>query len=357
MGFDIIRRSDVPAAMRIAAPILALIVAFLLGGMLVALMGRSPLQAFNVYLLEPLTQSWSIYEILIKATPLILIGIGLSFCFRANVWNIGAEGQFVVGAIAGGWVALGGFAPGWWLLPAVLVAGALGGLLYALVPAILRARLGVSEILTSLMLVYVAQLWLDYLVRGPWRDPRAFNFPQTRNFDPSLTLPSLIDGARLHIGILIALVVLLVAWWVMSRTIFGYRLRVTGDAPRAARFAGFSPPGTVLAVFAISGALAGLAGIIEVTGQIGQLKPVISPGYGFTAIIVAFLGRLHPVGILFAALVLSLTFIGGESAQIAMRMPFDVTRAFQGIVLFCVLVAEGLTSFRVVRRGAAEVPA
>jgi simple sugar transport system permease protein len=204
----------------------------------------------------------------------------------------------------------------------------------------------VNEILTSLMLVYVAQLVLDYLVRGPWRDPKGFNFPQSVTFDPAATLPPILEGSRVHWGFVFAVLAILVTAVVVGRTLFGYRLRLTGDAPRAARFAGFSAQATTLAVFAISGGLAGLAGISEVSGQIGQLQPSISPGYGFTAITVAFLGRLNPIGILVASLVVALTFIGGESAQILLKLPLDLSNAFQGILLLCVLAADAVVTYR-----------
>ncbi len=243
-----------------------------------------------------------------------------------------------------------------WVLPAMMVAGIVGGALYGLIPAFLKTRFGVNEILTSLMLVYIAQLILDYLVRGPWRDPKGFNFPQSVTFDPSATLPPIFEAGRVHYGFVFALVAVLVTAIVLGRTLFGYRLRLSGDAPRAARFAGFNSKTTTLAVFGISGGLAGLAGISEVAGQIGQLQPSISPGYGFTAITVAFLGRLNPIGILVAALVVSLTFIGGESAQIMLKLPLDLTQAFQGILLLCVLAADALVSnrVRVVSRGVAR---
>ena len=217
-----------------------------------------------------------------------------------------------------------------------------------MIPALLRVSLGVSEILTSLMLVYVAELSLDYLIRGPLRDPKGFNFPVSVTFDPPAVLPLLVEGGRLHFGVIVALVAVAAAAVVFARTLFGYQVRLVGAAPKAARFAGFSDKRLTVAVLAISGGLAGLAGICEVSGQIGQLQPSISPGYGFTAIIVAFLGRLSPVGILVAGLVLALTYIGGESAQIAMKLPQDMTRAFQGILLMCVLAADVLTRHRLV---------
>ncbi|WP_112663464.1 ABC transporter permease [Microvirga flavescens] len=356
MRLELIPRPNVSPVMRAIAPVIAFAVAFLIAGFVIWLMGRSPVSAFQVYVLHPLADTWALQELLVKATPLALIAIGLSYCFRANLWNIGAEGQFVMGAILGSWLALAthGTDAGPWVIPAMLVLGVLGGMLYGLIPAFLKTRFGVNEILTSLMLVYIAQLTLDYLARGPWRDPKGFNFPQSVTFDPAATLPAIIEGSRVHYGALFALIAVIVTAFVMNRSLFGYRLRLTGDAPRAARFAGFDPNRTTLAVFAISGGLAGLAGIAEVSGQIGQIQPSISPGYGFTAITVAFLGRLNPFGILAAALVIALTVIGGESAQIMLKLPLDLTLAFQGILLLCVLSADALVSYRVrlVGRGA-----
>lgn len=357
MRLELVPRASVSPVMRAVAPVAAFLVAFVIGGLVIWLMGRSPFAALQLYVLDPMQDLWSIEKTILRATPLALIAIGLSYCFRANLWNIGAEGQLVAGAICGGWVALAthGTDAGAWVLPAMLLLGALGGALYGLIPALLKIRFGVSEILTSLMLVYVAELALDYLVRGPWRDPKGFNFPQSVTFDPSATLSPLMLGEfSLAFGAVFAVIAAAVTGVVMARTLFGYRLRLTGDAPRAALFAGFSGKRTTLAVFAISGGLAGLAGITEVSGQIGQLVPDISPGYGFTAITVAFLGRLNPLGILAASLVIALLLIGGENAQISLRLPLDLTTAFQGILLLCVLGADALVSYRLrlVGRGA-----
>jgi simple sugar transport system permease protein len=348
MRLELVPRSNVSPVMRAVAPVAAFLTAFLIAGFVIWLMGRSPMAAFDVYVLQPLSDPWALQELLVKATPLALIAIGLSYCFRANLWNIGAEGQFVMGAIFGSWLALKthGTDAGFWVLPLMLVLSVIGGALWGLIPAFLRTRFGVNEILTSLMLVYVAQLILDYLTRGPWRDPKGFNFPQSVTFDPAATLPPILEGSRVHWGFVFAVLAILVTAIVVGRTLFGYRLRLTGDAPRAARFAGFSSQGTTLAVFAISGGLAGLAGISEVAGQIGQMQPSISPGYGFTAITVAFLGRLNPLGILVASLVVALTFIGGESAQILLKLPLDLSNAFQGILLLCVLAADALVTYR-----------
>jgi simple sugar transport system permease protein len=342
------RRDDRPAWLALASPLAAVILTLVAGALLFITIGKNPMAALKVFFLDPLSDGWALQELGVKATPLILIAVGLTLCYRANVWNIGAEGQLVMGAIFGSWLALAthGAPDGRWVLVAMLALGALGGMAWALIPALLKARLGVNEILTSLMLVYVAELTLDYLVRGRWRDPKGFNFPQSVNFEPEATIPLLFEAGRLHIGFLIAVIVALAAALILGRTLKGFEIRLAGEAPRAARFAGFDDKRTVVFVFAVSGALAGLAGIIEVAGPIGQLQPSISPGYGFTAIIVAFLGRLNPIGALVAALFLALTFIGGENAQIALRIPLDVTRVFQGLLLFFVLGCDTFLLYR-----------
>jgi general nucleoside transport system permease protein len=353
MRIDLEARGQRSTLREILAPVGAMVVAILIGGIVVALMGISPLAAFDVYFIEPLSQSYSLQAIAVKATPLVLIAVGLAFCYRANLWNIGAEGQFIAGGALGGWLGIltnGGAMQdtlgGWWILPAMLILGALGGALYGLIPALLRVKLNVSEILTSLMLVYVAQLGLDWLVRGPWKDPAGHNLPVSVNFDPEATLPILFDGGSLHLGVVLVPIVVLIAAIVFSKTLFGFQVRLVGSSPKAARFGGFNDSAIAIAAFAISGGLAGLAGVIEVSGKIGQLIPSISPGYGFSAIIVAFLGRLNPIGALIAGLVLALTFVGGEDAQIALHLPGDMTLAFQGVLLICVLAADVLARYR-----------
>jgi simple sugar transport system permease protein len=343
------RRAERSATIAVISPLIAIALTLVTMTVLFALLGKNPIAALGVYFLDPLTDPYSLQEIAVKATPLVMIAVGLSLCYLANVWNIGAEGQFLIGAVAGSWLAVKtqGTDAGPWVMPAMLVLGALGGALYALIPAICKVRFGASEILTSLMLVYVADLLLDYLVRGPWRDPQGYNFPTTAEFDPVATVPILIEGSRLHLGALIALVVVALAAVMLGRTIKGFEIRVVGAAPKAARFAGFNADQLTILTFVISGALAGLAGIIEVAGPVGHLQPNISPGYGFTAIIVAFLGRLNPIGILIAGLFLALTFIGGEQAQIAMKIPLDLTKVFQGILLFFVLGCDSLIVYRI----------
>ena len=301
-----------------------------------------------MFLVQPLTTGNGLSELCVKAAPLILIGVGLALAARANIWNIGAEGQYTVGAIFGG-----GFAlwqpdlPAAALLPLMVAAGVLGGVLYAAIVAWLRVQFNANEILTSLMLNYAAQLLLIYLVSGPWRDPAGYGFPQTAMFGAGAAVPVLVEGTRLHLGVVVALLVGLVGWIVLSFTIVGFQIRVQGSAPRAARFAGFSDKKIVWFSLLVSGGLAGLAGLFEVAGPIGQLTPQISPGYGYTAIIVAFLGRLHPLGIVLAGFLLALSYLGGEAAQMDLALPSAVTAIFQGVLLFYLLACDALILFRI----------
>lgn len=343
------RRTERSALTAIASPLVAIGLTLITATILFAILGKDPIIALDVYFLQPLLDPYSLSEIVVKATPLVLIGVGLSLCYLANVWNIGAEGQFVVGAVCGSWLAVAtqGTGAGLWVLPAMLVFGAIGGALYALIPALCKVRLGANEILTSLMLVYVAQLILDYLVRGPWRNPQGYNFPTTADFDANAVVPLLFEGYRVSIGSVVTIVVVVILAIMLKRTVKGFEIRIVGAAPKAAEFAGFNADRSVIFVFMVSGALAGLAGIMEVAGPIGRLQPSISPGYGFTAIIVAFLGRLNPVGIMISGLFLALTFIGGEGAQITMKIPLDLTKIFQGFLLFYVLACDSMIVHRI----------
>lgn len=325
------------------APVVALLLTLLSGLVLFKLLGVSVAEAFYAFFIEPVTSVYGLAELAVKAAPLIMIGVALSVCFRAGVWNIGAEGQLVVGAICGGAVALR-FAEieAFWVLPLMMVAGFAGGMLWAAIPALLRTGFNTNEILTSLMLTYVASLLLGYMVVGPLRDPFGFNFPQSALFHDAALVPVILSGTRLHSGFIIALLLVFIIWLLMSRSLLGFGLLVNGLAPRAGRFAGFSVNGTVWFSLLLSGGVAGLAGLLEVAGPIGQLLPKISPGYGFTAIIVAFVGRLHPLGVLFAGLLLALSYLGGESAQISLNLPVAVTGVFQGLLLFFLLAADVL---------------
>jgi simple sugar transport system permease protein len=344
----LVPRSAPSAAWSYLAPVFAVALTVAAGFVLFAIMGYDPFETLYHFFVSPLASRYGLAELVVKATPLVLIGVGLSIGFRAGVWNIGAEGQLTLGAIVGGGLAI-------WLhqsespllLPAMLLAGALGGALWAAIPALLKTRFNVNEILTSLMLTYVATLLLSALVHGPWRDPEGFNFPESRLFPGAGTMPLLLDGTRLHLGALLALAAVAAAWFMLAKTLLGFQVKVVGAAPRAARFAGFSEARMVWFSMLLGGGLAGLAGLSEVAGPIGQLVPEISPGYGFTAIIVAFLGRLHPLGVLFAGLLMALSYLGGENAQIAVGLPTAATGVFQGMLLFFVLAADLLVRYRI----------
>jgi ABC-type uncharacterized transport system permease subunit len=355
MRLELVKRPERSLLFQVLSPFLALGLTLVAGAIMFSLLGKNPVEALYYYFVAPLSglwnprDVWQLHELAIKAAPLIMIGVGLSICYLSNNWNIGAEGQFTVGAIFGSILPV--LYPQFEspvVLPLMLLMGLLGGALYAAIPALLKIRFNANEILTSLMLVYVAQLVLDWLVRGPWRDPKGFNFPQTVQFNASAILPELLPSSgRANIGFVLALIAALAMWFLVSRTLKGFEIKVQGQSPRAGRFAGFSSSRTVLFVFLVSGALAGLAGISEVSGAINQLQPTISPGYGFTAIIVAFLGRLNPLGVVAAALVLALSYLGGEAAQVSIGLSDKAVRVFQGMLLFFVLACDTLILYRI----------
>lgn len=337
----------------VATPIIAVIATMIAGGILFAALGKDPVAAIRTIFWDPLFGPNAGYfrgQLLVKAGPLILIASGLAVGFRAGIWNIGAEGQYIIGAICGAGVALAVFpAESAWLFPAMVVAGGIGGLVWAMIPALLKNRFGVSEILVSLMLVYVAQNLLAYMAFGPMKNPQGFGFPGSRNLQqyPSAHNPELIAGTGMHWGVVAALLAVIGTYVLMHRHIAGFRIRVAGEAPKAARFAGVVPARLVVACLGLSGALAGLAGLFEVAGPSGQITDAFNAGYGFTAIIVAFLGRLHPIGILLAGLLMALTYIGGDMAQLMLQLPAAAIQVFQGMLLFFLLGFDLLTNYRI----------
>ena len=344
------------------SPLAAVVATLAIGFVVFSLLGKNPLDAFRAFFVKPIDNAYGISELLLKASPLMLIATGLAIGYRANVWNIGAEGQLLVGAIAGGGLALafhGSDSP--LLLPAMIVAGGLGGMAWAALPALLRTRYNANEILVSLMLVYVAGYLLSWLVHGPWRDPEGFNFPQSKLFGEAALLPGLIDGSRVNGGLVVALAVVAAGYAFVRTSFLGFQMRVAGLAPAAANYAGISSSRTIWIGMLAGGACAGIAGIQEAAGPVGQLLPTLSPGYGFAAIIVAFVGRLHPVGIVFASLLMSLLYLGGESAQMGLALPSAVTGLFQGALLFFLLASDVFINFRLravrARRATAAVGA
>lgn len=342
------RRPSPSRAMQFLSPVIALVLTAIVGSALFLFLDRSPLQAFEALFITPINSLAGLGELAIKASPLMLIAVGLAIGFKANIWNIGAEGQLVMGAIAGGGLALlfhdaGAF----WLLPSMILAGAIAGALWSAIPAWLRVRFNANEILTSLMLTYIAQLVLSYLVYGPWRDPDGFNLPQSRLFNENALFPIVLDGTRMNASLFIALAAVAGAWFFMSRSLLGHQMRVAGLSEAAASYAGISASRMAWVGMLIGGVAAGIAGVGEVAGPIGQLLPVVSPGYGFAAIIVAYVGRLHPVGILLASLLMALLYLGGESAQLSLDLPAAITGLFQGILLFILLGTDVFINYRV----------
>ncbi len=332
-----------------ASPLLALAITVVIGVILFAALGKDPVRGLQVFFWEPVKSTYALSELMVKATPLLIIALGLAVCFRSNVWNIGAEGQYLIGAIFASGVALTATKEtGGWIVPAIIVAGIVGGMLWAGITALLRDRFNANEILVSLMLVYVAVQVLNYLVYGPWKDPMGYNFPQTKTFESVTQIPKLMQGSRVNVGLLLALAGVAAVWIFLFRTYSGFAQQVGGLAPAAARYAGFSSRKALWIALLTSGGMAGMAGALEVAGPIGQLTPYVPAGYGFAAIIVAFVGRLHPVGIVFSAILMSMFYIGGELAQSRLGLPKSITGVFQGLLLFALLACDTLIAYRVV---------
>jgi simple sugar transport system permease protein len=330
-----------------SSPLLALVVTVIIGVALFVALGKDPVSGLRVFFWEPVRSAYGLGELAVKATPLLLIALGLAVCFRSNVWNIGAEGQYVLGAVAASGVAiLADKNTGSWIVVALILAGILGGMLWAGITAWLRDRFNANEILVSLMLVYVAVQLLSYVVSGPWKDPNGYNFPQSKNFEMVTRIPRLFEGSRISIGVFFALVGVLGSWIFLFRTRAGLAQQVGGLAPAAARYAGFSSRRALWLALLVSGGMAGLAGALEVAGPIGQLTPYVPAGYGFAAIIVAYVGRLHPVGMVFSAILMSMFYIGGELAQSRLGLPKSLTGVFQGLLLFTLLGCDTLVNYR-----------
>ena len=330
------------------AVLVALILTLLTASVLLAAIGLDPLSSLHRIFIKPLNSVYGISELLAKATPLITIGVALALGFRAGVWNIGAEGQLVMGGLCGGAVALAFWGvDGFWVMPLVLLGGTIGGLFWGAITAFLKVRFNANEILVSLMLTYVAILLLSVMVHGPLRAPDGFNFPESRLFHDAATLPKLFSAGRGHLGFVFAIAFAIVGTWVVKRWHLGFEMRVTGLSASAAKFAGYSRDRTVWMALLMGGAISGFAGVVEVTGNIGQLVPTISPSYGFTAIIVAFLARLHPLAVIPAGLLVALSYLAGEAAQLSLGVPAASTQVFQGLLLFFLLGTSLFVNYRV----------
>ncbi len=335
-----------------ASPVLALLITVVIGTLMFTALGKDPIKGLEMFFWLPIKSAYAIGELLVKATPLLIIALGLAVCFRSNVWNIGAEGQYIMGAVFAAGVALmAEKTTGAWIVVPIIGAGVLGGMLWASLTAVLRDRFNANEILVSLMLVYVAVQVLSYMVGGPWKDPQGFNFPQSKIFEAVTRIPRLFTSSRVSIGVLLALAGVAGLWVFLFRTRAGFSLQVGGLAPAAARYAGFSSRRALWTALLISGGAAGLAGALEVAGPLGQLTPYVPAGYGFAAIIVAFVGRLHPVGMVFSAILMSMFYIGGEMAQSRLGLTKSLTGVFQGLLLFSLLACDTLVNYRLTFKG------
>jgi len=346
------KRPQPSKTLSLATPLIAVVVTMIAGGLLFATLGKNPFEAIRTIFWDPLFGEYAFYyrpQLLVKGAPLVLIAIGLSLGFRAGIWNIGAEGQYIVGAICGAGVGLA-FYPmeSFLIFPLMVLAGALGGWAWAMIPALLKVKFGTNEILVSLMLVYVAEQLLASMSLGLLKNPQGFGFPGSRNLQDyaSAHNAELIAGSGMHWGVVAAFIAVILAYVLLNKHILGFNIRLSGEAPRAARFAGVNPTRLILFCLGASGALAGLAGLFEVSGPSGQVSIDFNAGYGFTAIIVAFLGRLHPVGIMLAGLLMALTYIGGDIAESNLQLPAAAIQVFQGMLLFFLLALDLLTNYR-----------
>jgi len=350
MLFQLEKKLEPSKFMLIITPIAAVFLTMFLGALIFTILGYDGLGAVKEIFLTPIINSLKWQDLAVKAAPLIIIGVGLSIGYRANVWNIGAEGQYIVGGLAATGVALLTHdMSGWWLLPLMAIAGILGGMAWVFIPALLRTKLKVNEILTTLMLTYVAVQLLNFLIFGPWKSPTAYGQPQTVLFNDSQILPYIIKGTIVQAGAPIAIIIAIIAWLFMSRSVFGFAVKTVGTAPNAARYGGFSANKTIWITLLIGGGLAGLAGMLEVAGPFNRMVPQFPTGYGFTAIIVAFLGRLHPIGVMIAGIVLAITFVGGEVAQTTIGLPNAAVGLFQALMLFLLLASDVLIRYNIKR--------
>jgi ABC-type uncharacterized transport system permease subunit len=348
MRLKLEKRAEPSRLMVVVTPIAAVLLTMLIGVVVFDAIGINGQKAVVDIFLTPLLASYKWQDVAVKAAPLIIIALGLSIGNRANVWNIGAEGQYIIGALcaAGIGVAVGG-AGGALVITAMILGGIVGGTAWAAVPAFLRTRFSVNEILSSLMLTYVAAQVLGYLVGGPWKDPNGRNFPATAPLLPDQTLPILFPGTTIHAGIIVALILPFVFWAVMARSVFGFQIRVVGSAPQAARHGGFDSKQTIWLALLIGGGMAGLAGALEFTGALKTINLGFPSGYGFTAIIVSFLGRLHPIGCLIAGIVLADTYVGGQLAKTSVHIPDSTAGIFQAMMLFFILASDIFVRYRV----------
>ncbi len=349
------RRQEPSSWAAALAPVLSVVCALCAGAIMLGLAGVNPLAAYADLVSDPFGSAFGWTETLVKTTPLILTGLAVLLPARMRLWNIGAEGQLQLGAIAATWVVLWtplGRSPA--ALPALILAAMVAGALWCLIPAALRTWLSVNETITTLLLNYVALLLVDDLIYGPWKDPGSRGFPLSAPFPPAARLPVLLPGTRVHLGLVLALLAAAATAFVLARARWGLEIRIIGDNPRAARYAGIDVARNIMLVMGIAGALAGLAGAGEVSAVAGRLERGLSPGYGYTAIIVAWLARLNPLATVLVAVLVGALFLGGDALQISLGLPIAVVYMLQGLIFFFVLGGERLAGYRITTRARAE---
>lgn len=345
------KRMDVSKFISVFSLVISLFLAFLFGALIIKFSGFNPLEVYKMMFTGAFTTGYGISETIVKAIPLLLAGLGVSIAFRMLLWNIGAEGQLYMGAFAATWVALNfPDLPRVILLVLLVIAGFLGGALWNLIPALTRAYMGVNEIITTLMFNYIANFWIGYLVFGPWKDPEGFNQPFTAKFAKNVMLPTL-GGTRIHLGLLLGLIAAIFLYIVLTYTRWGYEIRVTGENERAAQYGGINIKRNIILVMCLSGGLAGVAGMAEVTGVLGRLQQGFSPGYGSTAILVAVLAKFHPLAVIVVSFLFGGLLVGGYTVQ-TIGVPNAIISILQGAILFFVLVGEFFKNYRlsIVRR-------
>lgn len=317
-------------------------------GLWFVIYGINPLDAYTKIFIGGFGSIYGLSETVVKMLPIGLCALGLTVAYKARVLNIGAEGQLIMGSIAATWVALYSNAPPNLIIPIMLSTGFLTGAIWALIPALLKAKLGVNEVIVTLMMNYISLNILNYIVTGPWRGAAQWGFPQTDPFPSYARLPFL-SGTRIHYHTLIILIFSTILLYVLiHKTTIGYEIRLVGSNPNAARYAGINVSKTILTVMALSGGLAGIAGVGEVAGVQGRLIRGISPGFGYTAIIPAWLGGLDPLATLVASFFISGLMVGGDNIQVSLKLPSGLVYLFNGTILIFVVSGEFLTQYRVI---------
>ncbi len=341
------KRQSQSALFNLMTPLLCLVLALIVVALFLVMAGVNPFAAYRDVGIEALGSAYGLSETLVQATPLIFTGLGVMLAFRMQLWNIGAEGQLYMGALGATWVALfSGITSTWLMIPMMMIMAMILGGIWAAIAGALKARYRVNEVIITLLLNYIAAGIVKYLVYGGWRDPKGYGFPQTADFPPNAILSTYFD-TRLHSGFWISLVLAAILWVFTEKTVWGYELRVIGNNPRAAQYAGMNIQSKTIFVMFLSGALAALAGFAQVSGVVTRLQDNISPGYGFTAVIVAWLARRSAAGVVIVSFFFGIVYVGGDALKITYKLPESFINVFQGMLLFFLLASEYFVNHRI----------